>query len=236
MAIFLAFGNMKGGVGKSTCTVLAANALSQAPYNYRVTVVDVDRQKSITHLRELDADPGVILPYEVKSDEWNVKRLFDEQKALDRENDLVLVDMPGKLDNDREGKEQEIGKALGAIHFLFIPFTGGNFSLDASLHFLRYLTERYNPKREAKNISPLQIVAFSNMHRQRTRNSRYLLSELEQVKAIADIPVMRSKLNDYTLFRDTDTVTSLYDTSGMDPARHNFTKWIKELHEILTNE
>jgi cellulose biosynthesis protein BcsQ len=236
MAIFLAFGNMKGGVGKSTCTVLAANALSQAPYNYRVTVVDVDRQKSITHLRELDADPGVILPYEVKSDEWNVKRLFDERKALDWENDLVLVDMPGKLDADNPTSQQEIARVLNTLDFLFIPFTGGNFSLDASLHFLRYLIEQYNPAREAAEADPLEIVAFSNMHRQRTRNSRYLLSELEQVKAIADIPVMRSKLNDYTLFRDADTVTSLYDTSGIDPARYNFTKWIKEFHEILTNE
>ena len=234
MAIFLAFGNMKGGVGKSTCTVLAANALSQAPYNYRVTVVDVDRQKSITHLRKLDADPGVIFPYEVERSDLATYEARSE--TLDRENDLVLVDMPGKLDADKPASQQEIARVLNTLDFLFIPFTGGNFSLDASLHFLRYLIEQYNPHREAAGADPLEIVAFSNMHRQRTRNSRYLLSELEQVKAIADIPVMRSKLNDYTLFRDTDTVTSLYDTSGIDPARYNFTKWIKEFHEILTNE
>ena len=54
MAVFVTFGNQKGGAGKSTCTVLAAGALSQPPFSYRLAVVDIDRQQSIAARRAYD--------------------------------------------------------------------------------------------------------------------------------------------------------------------------------------
>jgi chromosome partitioning protein len=41
------FGNQKGGVGKSTLTVLSGNYLSLAK-NWPVTIIDMDYQQSIS--------------------------------------------------------------------------------------------------------------------------------------------------------------------------------------------
>ena len=45
---------------------------------------------------------------------------------------------------------------------------------------------------------------------------------------------MKTRLGDYTAFRDATTVASLYDDNPTDPARLNFTTWIKELHKTIT--
>ena len=39
------FANQKGGVGKSTCSMMAANALSQAPFDKKIFLIDGDKQK-----------------------------------------------------------------------------------------------------------------------------------------------------------------------------------------------
>jgi len=235
MALFLAFGNQKGGVGKTTCTVLAANALSQHPYNYRVTVVDVDPQKSIVSARAFDVEDFTgILPYDVL--DYNLETFLSRAEYLDRENDLILVDMPGRLDAHAYLQNQEITPVLNWLDFLFIPFTPGNFTLEAGLAYIKYLTEQYNPARASSGYDPLKIIGFSNMHRKRRRSSRSLLCEIDEIKQIAKVPFMRTRLNDYTLFRDADTYSSFYDESGSDPAKLNFTVWVKELHQLITHE
>ncbi len=52
MAKIIMFGNMKGGIGKSTATLLASTALAQPPFNKKVLVLDLDRQGSLIELRK----------------------------------------------------------------------------------------------------------------------------------------------------------------------------------------
>jgi cellulose biosynthesis protein BcsQ len=235
MALFIAFGNQKGGTGKSTCTVLTANTLSQPTFNYRLTVVDADPQQSITDARNFDLDDfDGVLPYDVLA--YNVPTFLKRAAQLDKENDVILVDLPGKLDASDTTSKQEIAAVLNWLDVVFIPFTPGNFALEASLNFLRYLTEHYNPARTGGGYDPLRVVGFANMHRRRTKKSRYLVSEIDQVKAIADVPFMENRLHDYTAFREIDTLTSLYQPgNASDAAVRNFTRWLDELHQIVTN-
>ena len=230
--MILAFGNQKGGTGKSTCTVLAATALSQPPFSYRVTVVDTDQQKSISRLRLFDLeDFDGVLPFDVL--DYNVRTFENKVRELDRANDLILVDVAGKLDANLPADHQEISRILNYLDFLFIPFVAGNFALEASLDYLKFVLQ-FATRRQSEGRPPLQVVGFTNMDRPRTRNSRFLASEADQIRAVANIPYMKTRLGDYTAFRDATTVASLYDDNPTDPARLNFTTWIKELHKTIT--
>ncbi len=54
IAKIISYANQKGGVGKSTLTTLTCNALSQAPYNKNILVIDSDIQGGIMSSRKMD--------------------------------------------------------------------------------------------------------------------------------------------------------------------------------------
>lgn len=231
MAKIIAFGNQKGGTGKSTCTTLAATALSQPPFNYRVTVIDTDQQKSISRLRLYDLeDFAGVLPFDVL--DYNIRTFEEKAAELDQRNDVILIDVAGKLDTNLPAEHQEASRVLNYLDFLFIPFVAGNFGLEASIDYLKFALQFAQRRKEEKR-APLQIIGFLNMYRKRTRNSRFLASEADQIRAVADIPFMSAKLGNYTAYQDADTIESLYSDQPTDPARLNFTVWIKEIDKIL---
>ena len=101
---------MKGGIGKSTATLLAATALSQKPFKRKVIVLDLDRQGSLAELRELDQDDTNDFAYEIRS--CTVEQFYNSIEDLDNNYDLVFLDTGGKLDNDLPFDKQEITPIL----------------------------------------------------------------------------------------------------------------------------
>ncbi|MFK7934902.1 MAG: ParA family protein [Saprospiraceae bacterium] len=228
MSKIIIFGNQKGGVGKSTITCLCANALSQAPYNYKVCVIDTDKQRSISEAREFDEEGGVEASYPVF--QMTVGEMQKRIADLDREYDLVFIDTAGKLDVDAPIKDQEITKGLMYADFLFIPFRAGNFNLDATLSYLRYLLKVQEQR--ADSSRPLVVQGFINMYRQRSKMNDLLISEVKHLKN-GGLPFMVSRLGNYTLFEDVDTITSIYDEDTNNRAKLNFTVWMNELIKFI---
>lgn len=221
------FGSMKGGTGKSTVTLLAANAA--AADGHAVTICDVDAQKSISKLRLLDTEDFTdALPYPILSQ--NVATFEKEAQDLDARNDFIFVDVPGKLDEHLPPEYQEISRVLNYADFLFIPFTPGNFALEASLSYLQFAQRAAATRPEER---PLKIIGFVNMHRDRSRNARFLQTEIDQLKNILSVPFMNAKLNLYTAFADVDTVTSYYEPNSTDAAELNFSVWYEEFKKIV---
>jgi cellulose biosynthesis protein BcsQ len=231
MAQILTFGNQKGGTGKSTCAMLAATALSQEPFNYKTAIVDVDRQQSIAQRRAYDLqDFEGVLPFDVIS--YNFKTFTNKIEDLHGRYDLIILDVAGKLDTE-QGTESESIEALLYADLLLIPFTPGNFSLDASLDYLKIALDVREKK--AANGYSLEIYTFRNMHRERSRHVRALRNELEELQRIITIPTMQEPLKRYSLFEDADTLTSLYDPTSSDMAKRNFSRWTNELNTIIQN-
>src|SRR4051812_4771934 len=91
-------GNQKGGAGKSTLTLLLANFLTmgkQCP----VTVIDMDYQQSISQKFDKakileNAEPYQVIPASLES--YPVLR----EILLKNREDIALIDLPGKLDDD----------------------------------------------------------------------------------------------------------------------------------------
>jgi cellulose biosynthesis protein BcsQ len=176
MAKIIMFGNQKGGVGKSQCTLLVATALSQSPFNLKVCVIDTDTQKSISRLRNLDlrAYPDTDAPFPVL--EMNVSEMQKKLNDLDKQYQVILLDTAGKLDTAAPVESQEITKTIMYVDYLFIPFVAGNFNLQASLDYLKYaLSIQRERASKAGATRPLNVVGFVNMFDGRTKKNTILL-------------------------------------------------------------
>ena len=146
--LYVAFSTQKGGVGKTTFTVLAASYLHYLK-GYDVAVVDCDYpQHSIAALRKRDAE-------QVNSDEHYKLMAFDQFKRLEKraypvlcsspENaitvadefiataervpDVAFFDLPGTVNS--EG----VINSLSGVDYIFTPISADRVVLESSLSF-----------------------------------------------------------------------------------------------------
>lgn len=235
MSKIIMFGNQKGGVGKTTLTCLCANALSSKPFSQPTVVVDADKQQSIVkrRLADLQYFDGET-PYQVA--QMTIGDFQNEKRGIYKlveDHEFVFVDVAGKLDTNVSVEEQEVTKFLQYVHYLFIPFVPGNYSLESTTDYLKTVL-KLKAKRE-KAGRQLEIIGFVNMSEAHTLDDRFLLEELEELKVMINIHWMDTSLNRYALFRNVDTLGSFYSPNSKDRAAANFSKWFDEFHKIINS-
>lgn len=230
MARIIHIGNMKGGVGKTTTTVLLATALSQAPFNLRVCVVDADEQQSISDARNID-----LMAYGIESEKapfevfnYSVSELTQRIQKLNSEYDIIFIDAGGKLDIEQKVSSQQIAPILAISDYLFIPIVAGHVNLAATLKYLEF-AKRIESTR-ASSERKLNILGFVSMCRPRTKQHAQLMDELKNIESIK---IMYAALNDYSTFREIETIQSLYTTSSSDPAKINFSNFLNEFFTLI---
>lgn len=231
MAKIILFGNQKGGVGKSTLTMLTATALSQPPFNLDVCVLDADDQRSLCDLRQSDRgyNPEQEPPYEIRPATLN--DIHKDIRDLDRRFHVVFIDVAGKLDLNIAADKQEIIPYLSYVDLLFMPFVAGNFNVDASAKYLK--TVLHVQLSRQLSARPLKVFGLVNMFRERSRVNGFLLDDIQNLRSVVDIQFMETHLRDYALFKESDTLKSLYSENSNDAAKANFRTWIDELANLL---
>lgn len=129
-------GNQKGGAGKSTLTVLLANYLTVTK-GCTVTVLDMDYQQSISQKFEKakileNEEPYQVLAYGLRD--------FPLMESTIRQNpkDIVLIDLPGKLDDDG------LIRVFKAADIAVCPFSYDEFSFESTVPFALVL-KKINP-------------------------------------------------------------------------------------------
>lgn len=120
-------GNQKGGVGKSTLTLLLANYLASIR-NRKVTILDMDYQQSLSSKAEkakiLENEPK----YEViASDLKHFPILLNVLRQNTRE--IVLIDLPGKMDDDG------LIPVFLSADIILCPFNYDELSVDSTVLF-----------------------------------------------------------------------------------------------------
>ncbi|BDS15657.1 ParA family protein [Aureispira anguillae] len=221
MAKVIVFGNRKGGVGKSTLTMMTATALSQAPFNKKILVIDADDQQSLVKFRnddlgdDLDAEPS----YKIISCLNDIDRLYEIIQRARTTHDYIFVDVAGRLDDFTK-------KVLFYVDVLMVPFQAGNFSLESTFDYVKFAL-KVSQKREGNKIRPITMVGFVNMYikgRTRYRDAREDLEAFEKYVSVLD-----NNLGFYTAFMDADTLNSIYSKKSSDTAKRNFRCWLNEL-------
>ena len=132
----LSVSNQKGGGGKTVTTALLAVTLSQ-DYGRSLLLVDVDEQQTLTDIRKQDEDYYANFPYTIitkpfrllRDTPQGVKAVLDEDgyevnpaadyleelRKNSQEYDVVLVDMPGRTD------DQNLLELIAVIDGLLVP-------------------------------------------------------------------------------------------------------------------
>lgn len=232
MAKIIMFGNQKGGVGKSQISIMTATALSLPPFNLKTCIIDIDNQKSVVRIREVDLQcypPETTPPFEVLN--LRASELQKQIGQLDRDFDVLIIDAAGRLDIDIPIESQEVTKALMYVDFLFMPFVAGNHNLTATFDYFQFVRRVQEIRQlQARNLN---VYGFVNMYRSRSRVNAFLLSDIEDLKQAEQLDMMQTYLNDYTLFKEADTITSIYDNGSNDAAKANFSTFINELVTIV---
>lgn len=232
MAKFIVFGNQKGGIGKTTLTVLTATALSHPPFSKKVLLIDNDNQQSAIRLRQYDEEN-----YEEKAPYIIIDMTYEEIvrdiKEIDENYDYVFIDTPGKLDAELPPEKQEVTKVLLLTDFLFMPFKGGALNLDATTDYVKVLLQAKNHRINTKR--PLSIYGVVNFYKERSRINRELKEELRYLKNNAGLDFMKATLKQYTSFEYLDTYESLYAPNSNNPAKINFSVFMNEFYRLTTN-
>lgn len=151
--IVVAVSSQKGGVGKSTLTVLLASYLYYVK-GYDVAVMDCDSpQHSLDGERKRELSDVRAIPHLSKMadelKEQTGKRPYAIMKAglgealdnvqlyLDRyEPDFLFLDLPGTINN------VHILNIIANIHHVFCPMTADKFAIESTIPFCRYLNDR----------------------------------------------------------------------------------------------
>ena len=239
MAKIIMFGNQKGGIGKSTITILTANALSNAGFDYKVLVIDNDVQRSIAGIREYDKEvmeeevgKDYEFPYDVKV--MTYQQLRSKIADYDKEYDFIFIDTPGRIDLEQDIKKQEITKLLSFVDYVFVPFKGGALNLDSTLQYAKVLLDIQALR--SKNARPLNLLGLVNFYRKHAVTDKDLEEEIAYLESNTKIRFMKAKLNQYALYERIDTYRSLY-TKGItsNKARKNFSIWFNEFVRIILN-
>jgi chromosome partitioning protein len=131
------FGNQKGGVGKSTLTVLTGNFLSQAK-DWPVTIIDMDYQLSISQKFEKakvleNEEPYDVLPASLENFPLLSTVLTKNKK------DAILIDLPGKLDDDG------LIPVFQSADLVICPFSYDEFTFESTVLFAVVL-KKVNPR------------------------------------------------------------------------------------------
>lgn len=221
MSKVIVYGNRKGGVGKSTLTMMTATALSQAPFDKKVLVIDADDQQSLMKFRnedlseDLEAEPS----YKIISCLNDINKLYELIQRARGSYDYIFVDVAGRLDEFTK-------KVLFYVDVLMIPFQAGNFSLESTFDYIQFAL-KVSQKRESANMPPIGIVGFVNMYikgRNRYRDAREDLEAFGQY-----VRVLENNLGFYAAFMDADTMNSMYSERSKETAKQNFRNWMEEL-------
>lgn len=130
-------GNQKGGAGKSTLTMLLANYLTLSRH-CKVTVIDMDYQQSIVQKYQRAKLLENAEPYEVIAASLEA---YPHMLKILNENpdDLVLIDLPGKLDDDG------LIPVFQSADLVLCPFSYDEFSFESTVLFSVVL-QKINPE------------------------------------------------------------------------------------------
>lgn len=236
MAKIIMFGNQKGGIGKSTLSILTANALTAPEFDYKVLVIDNDIQRSIFSIRQYDEEivkeeyENFDFPYDVKALTYH--QLREKIVDFDQDYDFIFIDTPGRIDLEQEIKQQEITKLLSFVDYVFVPFKGGALNLDSTLRYAKLLLDIQELRKE--KVRPLNLYGLVNFYRKNAITGQELSEEIEFLESNTNIQFMKAKMKQYALYERLNTYESIYHSGRTsNKAKQNFSTWFDEFLRIV---
>lgn len=135
--MIILFANQKGGVGKSTLSVLFSNYLSLAK-NKPVKVYDMDFQRSLYNKAQAAEVIENTPLYPVEAAELSQFNAI-QKKDTKEENQLNIIDLAGKMDDD------DLVPVFQKSDLILCPFSYDEYSVSSTIEF-SFVILKINPK------------------------------------------------------------------------------------------
>lgn len=200
-AKIISIANRKGGVGKTTLSVLLATALATEK-KLKVCLLDTDSQKSALNRRLIEqAQNGdEAPPYDIEH--VYPKYLTMELKHRSEEYDVILIDVPRLTDSE---KDTEVVTAIVHCDVVIVPTTAAEMDVVATNDFLK-IVEDVKEKRTELGM-PFSYHLVVN----KWNNTKDCTNTVEYFKS-KEAPIFDTYLSDLVIFRPPSTYHSVLET------------------------
>lgn len=206
--------SQKGGVGKSTVSMLMADVLHQQGKN--VLVVDTDPQRTAQKWESKSSEGFPPFPVRVESVSGLRESEFAQWLQKRSEGlDYFIIDTPPNL------ASKELRAALFIADRVILPFVPHSTSVDALEELLPLLAEV-----EQARGDPLNVRVLINKLDWRRSSERAIV---ENAAAICPFPTMKAKLKDLAGYADAANYrTSIYALQVSRDTRESLEAVVKE--------
>lgn len=146
----ISFVSQKGGVGKTTTSIIAATNFKYH-FNKDVVILDIDvRQSSSSVLRRKNisyCNDQSLIDNAYPIVEVNYDNIYDKINEYYGKVDYIIVDFPGTM-------SAEMAKGLFYIEYMFIPFSYDELEIEATKVFYNSIIKHYynNEKALCKDV------------------------------------------------------------------------------------
>lgn len=223
-AVTITFANQKGGVGKTTLTLLAAGLLRD--FGLSVAVVDADHQRSCEAMRRKELEvltrrglptPDNLYPI-VGANEVDLEAIVNQ---LVEQHDVVLLDTPGNLRQSaqvqRDGQAVEVNMALLSLWLsdvVIVPLVPSQLDIDSSKESIR-LFANLRDKARAQGVHQELLVILNRMSN--TTESKELAQLVRGFSDALHIQAMHTQLRHKVEFQRVSTVQPIEVRGEDDP-------------------
>ena len=238
----LSVSNKKGGAGKTVVSALLAVTLSN-DFHKRVLMLDIDEQQTLTDVREQDKDYCAEFPYELISkpfriledtasgirakqgpdgEELNPAADFIEMLREEEKYDVVMVDMPGRTD------DQNILEIMTLLDGLLVPIVTDQNDKLSSANFL----QKVHTIEEFNKANGIEFTSYGFQNKIEGRREE---QELLQFCQSLDLDLFDNGLRDMVIYSRYNTYDS-YLAKGAQIMGDYVPKGVKEELERFTKE
>lgn len=215
----ISIANAKGGVGKSTVTMLLATALAKQK-KQKVLILDTDSQGSISNWlaseqKIFDSEPLVT----VEALAPNHVQMY--LKKFGEDYDFVFIDIPRMTNSLSEATNIQV---LYFCDVILIPAIGSRLDVMSTSQFFNIIQDAQSKKEELG--FDFQVLGFLNRETNRTDNKAAKAALHEVYK----IPMMENALRELKLFTSPSLFECILDTKE---GRERFKPFFNEFCEHL---
>jgi chromosome partitioning protein len=220
MTRVISIANSKGGVGKSTVTILLASALAKQK-NKKVLILDTDSQASVSEwlATEQQAYPEEKSLVKVEAIAPEHVQMYLEKFGEDY--DIIFIDIPRMTNSMNETANVQL---LYYCDSVLIPILGSRLDVMSTGKFFQVVKDAEMKKKELG--FDYKIIGFLNKETNRKDNQHAKMILGQE----GGIPMMKTTLRDLKLFTAPSLFDSLLDTKE---GRERFEPFFNEVIEEL---
>lgn len=219
MTRVISVANSKGGVGKSTVTILLAAALAKQKKK-KILIMDTDSQETVSKWFETQKNFYESEPL-VEVIKIGVNHVQMYLQRIGKDYDIIFIDVPRMTEGTREASNAQL---LYYCDSILIPVLGGRFDVMSTQSFYEIVKDAEAKKKELD----YDYTIYAFMNRVNTRSDNYEAKEI--VRSKLNIPMLDEEIRDLKLFTTPSLFASILDSKkGKERFEPFFNEVIKKL-------